>query len=387
MQLQVVQEPNPLSDRIADAKFAFVICQHGAEDPLKQAFLAEDSHLSLAFSRPGLVTFKFKSTSKQLPRHLLARLSGWSIGQLRSQSDAEGDAAKTAESLVHEALQLAGRGWDAIHVFERDHGIPGQAGFEPGTTPLAASVAELFRQSFSPVGNPSAQSPLTDATPHFDLNSATIPAINQVVDAGSRVLDVVLIEPDQWLLGCHLATERYECWPGGVYPQPMQGEVISRAYYKMAEAIAWSGLPIRAGDTIVELGSSPGGACQRLLDLGLQVTGVDPAEMDPQLLSHPRFEHWRSKSAGLKRKWFNKFRWLAADANVAPNYTLDMVQDIVTYPGNNIEGMLLTFKLTSYDLIDDLPKLFDRIRGWGYSNIDARQLASNRQECIVSARR
>ena len=72
--------------------------------------------------------------------------------------------------------------------------------------------------------------------------------------------------------------------------------------------------------------------------------------MDPLLLEHPRFEHWRSKSSGVRRKLYSKFRWLAADANVAPNYTLDCVEDIVTYKTSHIAGLLLTLKLSSYDL-------------------------------------
>jgi 23S rRNA (cytidine2498-2'-O)-methyltransferase len=348
----------PLTHRLSSAPFLFAVCQQGAEKVLKTAWLENGSALSLAFSRPGLVTFKLKQEAATLPQHLLARQVGWSLGQVQGESAVE---------LVAQVLNLAGAGWDAIHIFERDQGLPGVYGFEPTITPLCESIAEVVRHQWGQSG------------PH--------PPINQTVAVGSRILDLVLIESHTWLVGFHQAETRHGCWPGGAFPQPMNQPVVSRAYYKMAEAVAWSGLPIQAGDAVVELGSSPGGASQRLLDLGLRVTGVDPAEMDPDILQHPRFEHWRSKSAGLKRKLFRKFNWLAADANVAPNYTLDMVEDIVTYPGNEIEGMMLTFKLSSYDMLAQLPALLDRIRSWGYPRVEARQLATNRQECCVVAER
>lgn len=163
--------------------------------------------------------------------------------------------------------------------------------------------------------------------------------------------------------------------------------MVSRAYLKIAEALAWSQLPVRPGDKIVEIGSTPGGSCQRLLDVGLDVTGVDPAEMDPLILEHPRFEHWRSKAAGLKRRLFSRFKWLTADANVAPNYTLEVVEDIVTYPTSRFKGLLLTFKLSSYDMLEQVEASAERIRSWGFADVRIRQLASNRRECCVAALR
>lgn len=163
--------------------------------------------------------------------------------------------------------------------------------------------------------------------------------------------------------------------------------MVSRAYLKMAESLAWSGLPFQAGDQVVEIGSAPGGAAQRLLDLGMFVTGIDPAEMDPVILEHTRFQHWRSKSSGIKRRNYHKFKWLVADANVAPNYTLDCVGDIVSYPSSRLQGLILTLKLSSYDLLDQLGNYLDRIRGWGFTRVQARQLGHNRRElCVVAAR-
>jgi hypothetical protein len=71
--------------------------------------------------------------------------------------------------------------------------------------------------------------------------------------------------------------------------------------------------------------------------------------------------------------------------NVAPRYTLDAVEAVVTHPENNIRGMILTLKLFEWKLADELPEYLQRIGGWGYNVVRARQLQHNRQEVCVAA--
>ena len=74
--------------------------------------------------------------------------------------------------------------------------------------------------------------------------------------------------------------------------------------------------------------------------------------------------------------------------NVAPNYTLDVVEGIVTHPEVRIRGLLLTLKLIEWDLAEQVPEYLDRVRSWGYQLVRARQLQHNRQEvCIAALRR
>ncbi len=375
MNPHLVQEALPAMPRLGQERFAFLLCQHGTEPTLKSRWIGESSHFRLAFSRRGLLTLKIRedcpaplpsgdSTAavllQQLSQDWLIRLAGLALGPIRGQQ---------AESMVDQALALAGQDWETVHVFQRDAELPGMKGFEPGPTELCHAIGKLFSDRLS-------QNALS-----------TAPRVNLEAELGQRILDIVLIEPNHWLVGYHYAQQSHERWPGGAYDVPAPSQMISRAYRKMAEAIAWSGLPIEPDDWFVEIGSSPGGACQRLLDLGLRVTGIDPAEMDPMLLSNPRFEHWRGKSSAMRRKMYSKFRWLAADANVAPNYTLDCVEDIVNYKTSRIEGVLLTLKLSSYDLAEKMDAYIQRVRSWGYDRVEVRQLASNRRECCLVAQR
>jgi 23S rRNA (cytidine2498-2'-O)-methyltransferase len=156
----------------------------------------------------------------------------------------------------------------------------------------------------------------------------------------------------------------------------------------MAEALAWSGLPIEAEDECVEFGCAPGGACQALLDRGLFVTGIDPAEVDPILLEHPRFRQLRKRSKEVRRTEYLGVRWLAADMNLAPNYTLDAVEAVIKHADVHIRGLVLTLKLADWDQAEHLADYVARVRGWGFRDVRMRQLASGGQEvCLVALRR
>ena len=137
----------------------------------------------------------------------------------------------------------------------------------------------------------------------------------------------------------------------------------------------------------MEIGCSPGGASQALLEHGLKVIGIDPAQVEPSVLADPNFTHVQKRGADVRRREFRGVHWLAADMNVAPDYTLDTVEAIVTHEAVNIGGLLLTLKLLDWKLAEHLPEYLARVKGWGYPHVSARQLAHNRQEVCVAALR
>ncbi len=206
----LVQEALATTPRIGQEQFAFLLCQHGTEPTLKARWLGGDSPLRLAFSRPGLLTFK---TAEGAPAAVsigddwMVRLAGLILGQVKGE---------LVESMVDEALTLAGTDWDAVHVFLRDSGLPGVKGFEPGPTLLGDEIAAIFARRWPTEGAP--------------------PRINAEAEVGSRVLDIVIADPQHWLIGHHQVQRSHERWPGGAYSAPEPNEMISRAYLKMAEA-------------------------------------------------------------------------------------------------------------------------------------------------------
>jgi len=356
------QPPAP-AIQLPPPRFLFITCQRGAEPFIKDE-LSRKTPFRFAYSRPGFLTFKLPETDP-LPRDdqppsVFARSWGFSLGKAEGTADIE-----RAEAVWRLA---AGGPYRRLHVWQRDTALPGEFGFEPGASTVADAAKQALRKT-APANTP----------PRF---LTTGPA-----GRGQYVLDCVIVEPDLWWVGYHRVVSPATRWPGGVFPVDQPADAVSRAYAKMEEALAWSRLPIRAGDRCVELGSAPGGSSQALLAHGLAVIGIDPAKMDPRVAEHPAFRHVRKRGMDVQRRLFQGIRWLAADMNVAPRYTLDTVESIVTHRRVSVRGLLLTFKLLNWELAAELSDWLARIRSWGYHAVRARQLARNRQEiCVVALR-
>jgi 23S rRNA (cytidine2498-2'-O)-methyltransferase len=346
-------------------QFLFVTCQIGAAGALKEELARGPLSLRLAFSRPGFLTFKLPE-DQRLPADweldsVFARAWGYSLGKVNGDS---------MDDLAQKAWKIFGnRPLRRIHAWQRDLAEPGDRGFEPNVSPAALEAhAALLGHCPRPAGLASAA-----ADPR------------QPARSGEYVFDCVLVEPDEWWIGCHRVAPGPSQWPGGMMALELPAHAVSRTWLKMEEALRWSQLPIPPGARVAEIGSAPGGASQALLARGWNVTGIDPAEMAPIVLENPRFTHIRRRSTQVRRREFRKIRWLTVDMNVAPNYTLDAVEGIVTHPEVNVRGILLTLKLPEWNLAAQVPDYLARIRGWGYNLIRARQLQYNRREFCVSA--
>jgi 23S rRNA (cytidine2498-2'-O)-methyltransferase len=348
-------------------QFLFVTCQIGAEKAVKGEVARRRPEFRAAFARPGFLTFKLPE-GVGLPgdfelESVFARAWGFSLGKA-SGSDPQG--------LAQAAWALAGasdeRPYARIHAWERDRFEPGAHRFEPSLTAPAVEAVEALRR----------------ACPRPEI-LARGDHLAQPARPGDWVLDCILIDPGQWWVGWHRARSLPSRWPGGLMCIELPPEAVSRAWLKMEEALRWSQLPIPKGARCVELGSAPGGASQALLAHGLEVLGVDPAEMDPAVLAHRRFRHIRCRAAGVPRREFRKARWLTADMNVAPGYTLDVVESIVTHAEVNIRGLLLTLKLPEWALAERAAEYLARVRSWGYNVVRGRQLQYNRREFCVAA--
>ena len=346
--------------------FLFVTCQVGAEPALKRELARDWPELRFAYSRPGFLTFKLPPEhplAAQLNlRSVFARTAGYSLGKLTGADSNE--LARAIWPLVGQ------RQVHAVHVWQRDAHPPGEHSFQPGPTPLSIAAAAAIEQHLPPAG---------------EVEPATTIPVNQIADRGQTVLDCVIVEPTEWWIGLHHVYSPPSRWPGGVLPIEPPSDMVSRAFLKMEESLAWSGLPIAAGDVCVELGSAPGGASQALLRHDLVVNGIDPAEMDPCVLAEPNFHYLRMRAADLKRREFRGVKWLMSDMNVLPWQTFEAVESIVTNRQVNVAGLLLTLKLDDWSLAEEIPNYLNRIRAWGYREVRARQLAFNRQEICISA--
>jgi len=332
--------------------FLLATCQGGAEASLCRRQEAILPAVSKAAWRRGVVTFRlgdFDPPDDFFPDLIYARAVVRSLGQVSAASDSERVAAVRA--LVAHAA------WDNIHVWHRDPRLESQT--EPRIDPLA--IRGMLLAAY---GKPASLAP--------------------AVRPGDLVLDCLIDAADRWWVGWHRAHSPSSCQPGGMHPRELPADKVSRAWLKLDEVIATFGVDLRQGQRAVELGASPGGACQRLLEAGLKVVGIDPALVDDRVAAHPNFEQWRMRARDAKVKNFRGFDWIVADMNIDPKSTLASIGRIVTTGGVKPTGIIATLKLPDWSRADDLPGWLDQFRAWGFTP-RVRQVSTAGREISVVA--
>ncbi len=335
--------------------FLLAACQGGAESALVERQQAALPGLSKAAWRRGVVTFRVPATgptpkSADLERLVFARTVVHSCGQV-----AGADLARRVTDLH----ALAGEHpWDDVHVWTREPRVEG----DPAQVreAIVAGLDETRRRRLGP--GPGSTPP------------------------GALVLDCVIDGPERWWVGWHVADSPSGTWPGGVYPRTLPDGKVSRAWLKLDEAIASFGIAFKPGQRAVELGAAPGGACQRLLEAGLVVTGIDPALVDERVAGHPRFEQRRMRARDVKLKDLRGFDWVVADMNIDPKSTLDSIERVVSAPGRPPRGIVATLKLPNWSRAADLPGWLERFAGWGYATRSRQLSTGGREICVVAER-
>ena len=345
------------------AEFVFVTCQAKAEHALKDEMSQLWPEFRFSYSQPGFLTYKLPAWLNLAEDFALNTVLGREYGL--SLGAVEGESRQAKMDVLEE--RLAGETFNHLAVFPRLRFLPGSKDDE------AAIKAEALAVEAELKGRLSAKNILQN------------PSNEPLGRWGDRVLDVVLLDEQHWWAGYHRHGPDHLPWPGGLCPFTLPPHAVSRAYLKAAEALTWANFPLHEGQWCAELGSSPGGASQALLERGLNVMGIDPAEMADAVLQHPQFVHIRKRSHEVRRREFRKVRWLLADMNVAPTYTLDAIEAIVQHPENRIRGLLLTLKLLDWKFLTDLPQYLSRVRRWGFPHLHTRQLSHHRQEFALCA--
>lgn len=335
--------------------FLLATCQGGAEAALVARRELVVPRLARAAWRRGIVTFRMPPGAGPLSQHergglVFARTLVHSLGQVTGP-----DVASRGRAL-HE---LAGpHRWGDVHVWLREPRVDGDP-----VAIRAAIVAGL------------------DPDRRRSLPAAGLPT-----PPGALVLDCAIDGPDRWWVGWHVADTPSGTWPGGIYPRSLPAGKVSRAWLKLDEAIATFGLDLAPGQRAIELGAAPGGACQRLLEAGLMVTGIDPAVVDDEVARHPQFEHWRMRARDVKLKDFRGFDWVVADMNIDPTSTLEAIGRVVSAPGKPPRGIIATLKIPHWARAAELPAWLAQFSGWGYAS-RARQLSTGGREiCVVGER-
>lgn len=185
-------------------------------------------------------------------------------------------------------------------------------------------------------------------------------------------------------MGLSAPEDNLSDWPGGAVRFRREEGLISRAAFKLLEAERTFGLPLGRFSRALDLGAAPGGWTSVLLERGLHVTAVDPAEMADSLAGHPGLAHLRRNAAELSFPP-GAFDLLVSDMSWDPRHTCRIVSGLAPalVPGGSA---IVTLKLmhrkplqTISQLAEEYAKTFDIRR--------IKQLFHNREEVTMWLKR
>ncbi len=105
-----------------------------------------------------------------------------------------------------------------------------------------------------------------------------------------QIISVQIVDTDAYI-GVSRATDNLSDWAGGECRFRRDEGQISRAEFKLLEAIRCFGISLPRSGRAIDLGAAPGGWSRILLDHGLSVVAVDPAELDCRVRCLRGLEH------------------------------------------------------------------------------------------------
>lgn len=250
----------------------------------------------------------------------------------------------------------------------------------------------------------SARGPLPDRpyTP-YALKEAIVPVVARLtgahedVKAPEMVISLVL-DDEHAYLGISSSRQNLSSWAGGMRRFAREAGQISRAEFKLLEALDVFELELPRRGRALDLGAAPGGWTRLLLAAGLEVTAVDPARMDERLGDHPRLRYVPGRAqeflADLLRKGGKGrtarpvyqviFSDMRMDVRDAAGLMVG-VADLLDPDGFGLVTLKLPYPAPGIAPLDRLDEALNRLAE-RYTEVQARQLFHNRHEVTALLR-
>ena len=134
-------------------QFVFAACQHGAEAALKRELAGARAGAAARVFAAGVRHVQAPGAVRASPRSSAAvgvRAHLRLLARLGRRATTCASSPSAAWALPDVAAVLAACDVAGLHVWQRDAAAPGERGFEPGATPLAAEAEAALREA-SPI--------------------------------------------------------------------------------------------------------------------------------------------------------------------------------------------------------------------------------------------
>ena len=229
----------------------------------------------------------------------------------------------------------------------------------------------------------------------FEINQALARVVGESgytlnVQRPSWVVSVVIVG-SQAYLGASSVQQNLSDWAGGQRRFKRDDEQISRAEFKLLEALEVFSLGLPTNGKAADLGAAPGGWTRLLRQHDLEVWAIDPGELHPSLQRDPKVHHIRGYSQQFASARSDLSAPGATDFDIVVNdMRLDIVESahITRQFAQHLKpnGLaIMTMKLPQKHIRAAINTGL-KILSEAYEVIGARQLFHNRHEITVALR-
>jgi 23S rRNA (cytidine2498-2'-O)-methyltransferase len=220
----------------------------------------------------------------------------------------------------------------------------------------------------------------------FDVNSALSDVIQTRTGAPldvrwpTQILSVVAAEKTAYL-GVSLANQNLSDWAGGVRRFAREPEQISRAEFKLLEALEAFKIDLPLRGIALDLGAAPGGWTRVLRQREQYVTAVDPAHLHPSLQADKSVRHKQITAEAYLAEYPDTFDLIVNDMRLDVR---DSARLMVSYaPYLYPHGLaIMTLKLPKEKRRAAIDHSLNILKQ-AYHLQNARQLFHNRSEITV----
>lgn len=194
----------------------------------------------------------------------------------------------------------------------------------------------------------------------------------------------VLLYEEKCFMGLCSPDDNLSSWSGGMMHFRKTENDISRARYKLMEAIEVFNIDMGKFRSALDLGAAPGGWTSVLLEHGLQVTAVDTGDMDDRLAKYPGFRFIKANASELVLE-NESFDLLTSDISWNPKNTARLINRASRYLAAGGTA-IVTLKLMGNKVrktIKEVLALYSEV----FDILQVKQLFHNRDEVTLYLRK
>jgi 23S rRNA (cytidine2498-2'-O)-methyltransferase len=180
--------------------------------------------------------------------------------------------------------------------------------------------------------------------------------------------------------------ENLSAWASGHCRIPRDPQAVSRAEAKLLEAWEAFGLEKEPSGHALDLGAAPGGWTRVLASKGFQVQAVDPARLDPRVLSLATVAHHAETAGSFLSHSKGRFALIVSDMKMDPKLAAELLVRFAPRLDPSRGRLLATLKLGKGSSALQQARQALTILAESYTILQARQLYFNRSEITVLAK-